>query len=195
VIRTLPIVLLVAACPAAALIAQENPPGPPPQDASFFQGQAMRALSEKVDLLLEQRKADLAIQELRGVYTFEVAKAQPSYEMKVRLLGRLAELYAGANRKPEALETVRGMLADVAAGTPAEAAAWLEAGTVYRVVGMPEDALKAFDRAIELSNRLAQTGWRPAQRPRGQQPRDPGPERRPRDGAPGEGPAEPPPRP
>jgi tetratricopeptide (TPR) repeat protein len=191
VIRTFPIALLLVTCAAAAVCAQENPPGPPPQDSSFFQAMAMRALSEKVDLLLDQKRTDLAVQELRRVYTFDVPKAQPSYEMKVRLIGRLAELYAATGKKADALETAKGMLADVAPGTPAEAAAWLEAGTVYRAVGMPDEALKAFDRAIELSNKLAQTGWRPPRRAGVPGPREGVPDRRPRIGPPGEGPFEP----
>ena len=185
-IRPTNLVVLVATLTATVLFAQEGPPIPPFQDASFFQALAMRALNEKVEVLLDQKKTDLAIQELRRVYTFEVAKGQPTYEMKVHLVGRLAELYAATGRKAEALETVKGMLADVASGTPAEAAAWLEAGTVYRGVGMPDEALKAFDRAIDLSNKLAQTGWRP--------PRREGvPQRSPREGPPGERAAEPPP--
>lgn len=183
---------LSAALAAKALFAQGNPPGPPPNDASFFQAMAMRALSEKVDLLLNQKKTDAAIVELRRVYTFEVPKGQPSFEMKVRLIGRLAEIYAAAGKKPEALEAVKGMLADVMAGTPAEAAAWLEAGSVYRAVGMPDEALKAFDRAIDLSNRLAQTGWRAPQDSR--RPGPPGalPDRGPRDGPPDGGTPPPP---
>ena len=136
-IRPTNLVVLVATLTATLLFAQEGPPGPPFQDASFFQALAMRALNEKVDLLLDQKKTDAAIQELRRVYTFDVPKGQPSFEMKVRLIGRLAELYAATGKKPEALEAVKGMLADVVAGTPAEAAAWLEAGTVYRAAGMP----------------------------------------------------------
>ena len=194
-IRASGIVLLVVTCAAGALSAQENRPGPPPQDASFFRGQAMRALNEKVDLLLEQRKTDLAIQELRRVYGFEVAKTQPSYEMKVRLVGRLAELYAATGKRAEALETVKGMLADVTAGTPAEAAAWLEAGTVYRAVAMPDEALKAFDRAIELSDRLAQSGWQPPRREDGRDRREGPPGRQPPGEPPGAGPAESPPQP
>ena len=190
-IRTLSIALLLVTCAAATISAQGNIPGPPPLDASFFQGQAMRALSEKVDLLLDQKKTDLAVQELRRVYTFDVAKMQPSYEMKVRLIGRLAELYAATGKKTEALDTVKGMLADVSSGTPAEAAACLEAGTVYRALGMPDEALKAFDRAIELSNTLAKSGWRPPRRDR--EPREGAPQRGPREGPPGDRPPEPPP--
>ncbi len=194
-IRTASVALLVVTFAASALSAQENPPGPPPQDASFFQAQAMRALNEKVDLLLDQKKTDLAIQELRRVYTFDVPRTQPAFEVKVRLVGRLAELYVATGRKAEALETVKGMLAEVAPGTPAEAAAWLEAGTVYRATGMPDEALKAFDRAIELSNRLAQSGWRPPRREGPRDRREGGPDRRPAGGPPGGGATEPPPRP
>ncbi len=194
-IRHSAIALLVATCAAAGLRAQETPPGPPPQDASFFQGQAMRALNEKVDILLDQKRTDLAIQELRRVYGFDVPKTQPSYEMKVRLVGRLAGLYAATGKKAEALETVKGMLADVTAGTPAEAAAWLEAGTAYRALAMPDDALKALDRAIELSQKLAQTGWRPPRREGGRGRPEGAPGQRP-PGAPPDGTgAEPPPRP
>jgi len=175
---------LVVALVSAPLLAQEPPGASPPQDSGFFLGQAMRALNEKVDLLLDQRKTDLAIQELRRVYTFDVAKTAPTYEIKVHLVGRLAELCAAAGRKAEAIDTVKGMLSDVAPGTPAEAAAWLEAGTVYRAVGMPDEALKAFDRAIDLSTRLAQTGWRPPHHERGRGAEQPPGERHPDGGVP-----------
>ena len=194
-IRTLLIALLLVTPAAAPLRAQENPPGPPPQDAAFFQGQAMRALAEKVDLLLDQKKTDLAVQELRRVYTFDVAKLQPSYEMKVRLIGRLAELYAATGKKTEALDTIKGMLADVVSGTPAEAAAWLVAGTVYRALAMPDEALKAFDRAIELSNTLAKSGWRPPRPDGGRGPREGASGHRPPGGPPGAAATEPAPRP
>ncbi len=192
--RTPGTLLLIATCAAATTFAQDNPPAPPPMNGSFFQAQALRALNEKVDLLLDLKKTDLAIQELRRVYAFDVPKTQPAYEIKVRLIGRLAEVYAASGKKSEALDTVKGMLTEVTPGTPAEAAAWLEAGTVYRAVAMPDEALKAFDRAIELSNKLAQSGWRPPGRERSRGSREGG-HQHPRDeGPPGAG-APPPPEP
>jgi len=134
---------------------------PPPQDASFFQGQAMRAMDEKASLLLEQGKTEQAIQTLAEAGSLDVSKGSPFYEFKVRLLGRLARTYLDTGKKSEALQTIKTLLAEVPAGTPAEAAAWLEAGGVYKKAGMPEEALKAFDRSIELSKKLAQTGWTP----------------------------------
>jgi len=138
-----------------ALAAQPGPPPdrhaggryqgepPPPLDASFFLGQAMRAMNEKADLLLEQKQTEAAIQELRRVLGMEVPKDRPVYELKVRLVGRLAGLYATSGKKAEALETLKSLLAEVPTGSPAEAAAWLDAGTAYRTLGMPEEALKA----------------------------------------------------
>jgi tetratricopeptide (TPR) repeat protein len=87
--------------------------------------------------------------------------------MKVRVIGRLAKAYAEAGKKGDALDTVKKLLAEVPTGTPAEAAAWLEAGGVYRKVGMSEEALKAFDRSIELSKKLAKSGWAPPPFPGG----------------------------
>jgi tetratricopeptide (TPR) repeat protein len=139
---------------------REGQPPPPRDDAQFFKMQTLQAIEEKVDLLLEMGKVAAAIEELKKVYAIDIPKDHPGYEIKSHLIGRLAKAYADAGRKAEALETVRKLLADVPAGTPAEAGAWLEAGSVYKKLGMPDDALKAFDKAIELSKKLAATGWR-----------------------------------
>ncbi len=170
--------LVIVLVPALAAAQEGQPPdqgGPPPgsrPDATFFRAQAMRALNEKVDILMEQGKSDAAIAELRRVDTFDIPRENPAFELKIRLLGKLAGLYATAGHKEEALATIKRVLAEAPAGSPAEAAAWLDAGTVYRTLGMADDALKAFDRAIDLSNALARSGWRPhegqpARRPRG----------------------------
>jgi tetratricopeptide (TPR) repeat protein len=168
--RVIPVILA-----AAVLAVPVRAQGPPPQamDAPFFQGQAMRALDEKVSLLVEQGKTAAAIEELRRVWDMHIPKLHPTYELKTRLLGRLAALYAATGAKEKSLETIKALLADVGPGTPAEAAAWLDAGSVYKTLGMTDEALKAFDRAIELSTRLSQSGgWRPPQGPRGGPPRD-----------------------
>jgi tetratricopeptide (TPR) repeat protein len=145
--------------------------GPPPaNDAAYLRAQVMRALDAKADLLVAQGKPDLAISELRRVLAFEIPKTHPAFELKARLVGRLASLYAANGKKAEALETIKALLAGVAAGTPAEAGAWLDAGTVYRALDMPDEALKAYDRAIELSTTLARTGWRPPQEQPGRHP-------------------------
>ena len=148
---------------------------PPPRDASFYQGQAIRAIDEKASLLLEQGKTEAAIEAFKQVYTLEVPKNSPFYEGKVRLMGRLAKAYAESGHKPEALDTVKKLIAELPPGTPAEAAGWLEAGSVYKKTGMPDEALKAFDKAIELSKKLAEKGWNPPPPPGGPRP---GPEGR-----------------
>lgn len=144
-----------------------GPGNPPPPDSSFFYAQAMRAMDEKASLLLDQGKTAQAIQALQEVYSLEVPKESPFYEMKVRVIGRLAKAYAESGRKAEALDTLKKLLAEVPPGTPAEAAAWLEAGGVYKQAGMPDDALKAFDRSIELSKKLAKSGRAPPPPPGG----------------------------
>ncbi len=153
---------------------QTRPGGPParrggqgegmpqmPDPTGFFQAQAMRAMDEKGSLLLEMGKNAEAIQALREVYTLDVSKQSPMYELKVHLIGNLAKAYLAAGQKSQALETMKKVLSEVPAGSPAEAAAWLEAGGVYKKAGMPEEALKAFDRSIELSEKLAVSGWAP----------------------------------
>lgn len=144
-----------------------GPPADAPKDAVFFKVQTLQAVEEKVDLLRDLGKNDAIIEELKKVYAVDLPKDSPAYEMKSHLIGRLAMAYADAGRKPEAIDTLKKLLADVLPGTPAEASAWLEAGSVYKKLKMSEEALKAFDRAIELSKKLAQSGWRP--------PRPPGP--------------------
>lgn len=159
------------------VVAQERPPQrpgagpppgprregqpPPPNDAFYFKMQTLHAIEGKVDILLEMGKVTEAIEELKKVSAVDIPKNSPGYEVKCHLVGRLAGIYADAGRKAEALETVRRLLADAPVGTPAEAAAWLEAGSIYKRLHMPEEALRAFDKAIELSKRLAATGWQP----------------------------------
>ncbi len=154
---------------AASLLAQQGPPpreggpqgpphGPPqsPQmDRGFLYGQMFQALDSKVSLLVEQGKNDAAIDELKKVLAVDVPKEHPIYEAKARLIGRLAITLTNAGRKKEAVETIQRLLAEVPPGSVAEASAWLDAGTVYRQSGMPEKALDAFDKAIELSQKLA----------------------------------------
>ncbi len=144
--------------------------GPPP-DARFFHGLSLMALDEKASLLAEQGHNDAAIAELRKVYAYDLPKDSPVYEVKVRLVGKLARLLATAGHTEEAVKTVQDMLADVAKATPSEAAAWFEAGRTYRAVGMTEEALKAYDRAIAVSDELAKREWKP-QPPGGGGPRE-----------------------
>jgi tetratricopeptide (TPR) repeat protein len=159
---------------AVAAGAQEGPPGPPDDDRMFFQLQVMRAIDEKVTLLIEQGKLQAASQELRRVQAIEVPREHPAFGMKARLIGRLALAHAELGAKVEALDVVSKLLAEVLPGSPAEAAAYLDAGVVYRRLGMAEEALKAFDRAIELSEKLAESGRRfPPGGPRGRPPRPP----------------------
>jgi tetratricopeptide (TPR) repeat protein len=137
----------------------DMPPAPDP--AGFFQAQAMRAMDEKGSLLLEMGKPAEAVQALKDVYTLDVPKQSPMFELKVHVIGSLAKAYLAAGQKAQALETMKTALADVPPGSPAEAAAWLEAGTVYKKAGMPDEALKAFDKSIELSKKLAAGGFHP----------------------------------
>jgi tetratricopeptide (TPR) repeat protein len=170
--------LLKSACVAVLLLPASlaaQPRGP--MEAAFLRAQVLRALDEKVQILLEQGKTDAAIEELRRVYSVDLPKDHPAYEMKVRLIGRLAGVYAGTGKKQEALETLKGLLAELPPGTPAEAAAWLDAGAAYRALGMSDEAIKAFDRAIELSENLARAGGRPLPpRPGGRPPGTPIPQ-------------------
>jgi tetratricopeptide (TPR) repeat protein len=126
----------------------------------------MRAIEEKSDVLLEAGKTDAAIETLQKVYTVDVPKPHPVYEMKVHLIGKLAVTYANHGRKKEAVDTMQKLLAEVPPDTPAEAAALVDAGVVYRQAGMTDEALKVFDRAIALSEKLAKAPPRgPAGRP------------------------------
>jgi tetratricopeptide (TPR) repeat protein len=136
---------------------RRNQPPPPLNDADFFRMQTLQAIEGKADLLLDMGKLDAAIEELRKVSAMDISKDSPVYEIKIHLMGRLAMAYADAGRKAEALETGKKVLAEVPPGSPAEAEAWLEAGSVYKKLGMPDEALQAFDRAIALSQKLAQT--------------------------------------
>lgn len=160
--------LLLASAP---LLAQEpaGGPQPPPNDFDryFFQVQVLRAIEGKASVLMEQGKADAAIEELKRAQTVDVPKDHPAFEAKVHLLGQLAIAMTNVGKKKEAVETIQRLLQDVPAGTPAEAAAWLDAGVVYKQAGLPEEALKAFDKAIELSEKLARSGRRPGPFPPG----------------------------
>lgn len=157
---------------------REGQPPPPRNDAEFFRMQTLQAIQGKVDLLLEMGRIGEATEELKKVLAIDIPKDSPGYEVKSHLVGRLAMTYADTGRRAEALETVRRLVADAPPGTPAEAGAWLDAGSVYKKLKMPDEALKAFDKAIELSKKLAATGWRP--------PGPPGPPGGPRP-APGSG--------
>ncbi len=139
------------------------PPAPDP--AGFFQAQAMRAMDEKGTLLLEMGKPAEAVAALKDVYTLDVPKQSPMFELKVRVIASLAKAYLAAGQKAQALDTMKRVLAEVPPGSPAEAAAWLEAGTVYKKAGMPEEALNAFDKSIELSKKLAAGGFVPPPHP------------------------------
>lgn len=152
---------------------QGNPGGPPPHGApgggmppapdpaGFFQAQAMRAMDEKGSLLLEMGKPAEAVVALKDVYTLDVPVQSPMFELKVHVIGSLAKAYLAAGQKAQAIDTLKKALAEVPPGSPAEAAAWLEAGTVYKKAGMPDEALKAFDKSIELSKKLAAGGLHP----------------------------------
>lgn len=167
--------LLIA---SLALIAQGPPPGGDRgPDQGFLYVQMMRAIEGKADLLIEQGRGEAAIEELKKVQGIDVSKDSPPYEIKVHMLGKLAITLTNYDRRKEAVETIQKLLAEVPPGTPAEATAWLNAGTVYRQSGMPDEALKAFDRAIDLSQKLVRSpgptgrpnppraGGRPPQRP------------------------------
>ena len=146
-------------------------PGPPPD--RFPMALALRALDEKATLLLEQGKTDAALVELKRAFEFDVPKDHPAYELKAQSIGRLAITLTNVGRKKEAVETIQRLLAEVPPGSVAEAAAWLDAGTVYKQSGMPDEALKAFDRSIELAQKLAKTrgpAGRPPQPPPGGRP-------------------------
>ena len=188
--------LLVVAAAAAASLAlsssvlgqappQGMPPGPPvdgerpgPPLDRFPMALTLRALDEKASLLLEQGKTDAALVEMKRAFDVALPKDHPAYELKARVIGRFAITLTNVGRKKEAVETMQRLLADVPAGSVAEAAAWLDAGTVYRQSGMTEEALNAFDRSIELAQKLAKTrgpaGRPPHQPPGGRPPRPQG---------------------
>lgn len=152
--------------------------GPPPD--RFPVALALRALDEKASLLLEQGKTDAALGEMKRAFELDVPKTGPAYEMKAQLIGRFAITLAEAGRKKDAVETIQKLLAEAPSGSVAEAAAWLDAGSVYRKAGMPEEALRAYDRSLELSKRLAKAGpSEGARRPPGERhgppPEPPGP--------------------
>ena len=173
----LALVLPISLALSAPLAAQPMMGGPPGQghhgrmagegdgprgDRFFYVAQELHAVDAKVTLLLQLGRTDAAIEELSRVEAIEVPKDHPVYEVKAHLIGRLAATYAEAGKKKQALETLQRLQADIPAGSPAEAAAWLDAGTVYKQLSMPDEALKAFDKAIELSQKLARSGRRPA---------------------------------
>lgn len=146
-------------------------PGPPPD--RFPMALTLRALDEKASLLLEQGKTDAALVEMKRAFDVAMPMDHPAYEIKAQVIGRFAITLTNVGRKKEAVETIQRLLAEVPSGSVAEAAAWLDAGTVYRQSGMPEEALKAFDRSIELAQKLAKTrgpAGRPPQPPPGGRP-------------------------
>jgi tetratricopeptide (TPR) repeat protein len=145
--------------PAGALPRSPDPRSGP--DRVFFLAQQVRALDEKVSLLVETGKPDAAIAVAKKAEAIEIPKDHPAYELKVHLLARSAQIYADTGRRKEALEALAKVGEDVPKDGPAEAAFLLDAGRVYRKLKMPEEALKAFDRVIELSEKLARTGRRP----------------------------------
>ena len=145
--------------------------GPPPD--RFPMALVLRALDEKASLLLDQGKTDAALAEMRRALDVDIPKDHPAYEMKAQVVGRFAITLTNVGRKKEAVETIQRLLAEVPPGSVAEAAAWLDAGTVYKQSGAPEEALKAFDRSIELAQKLAKTrgpAGRPPQPPPGGRP-------------------------
>jgi tetratricopeptide (TPR) repeat protein len=134
---------------------------------------ALRALDEKATLLLDQGKTDAALVEMKRAFDIDIPRDHPAYEMKAQGIGRFAIILTNVGRKKEAIETIQRLLAEVPPGSVAEAAAWLDAGTVYKQSGMPDEALKAFDRSIELAQKLAKTrgpAGRPPQPPPGGRP-------------------------
>lgn len=167
-------VFVLSTLAAGTAPAQQGPPqGQGGPDRGYLYGQILRAIDEKASMLIEQGKGEAAAEEMKRATAIDVPKDHPVFEMKVHLLGRLAITYTNLGRKQEALDTIRKVLADVPPGSVAEANAWLDAGTVYRQSGQPEEALKAFDRAIELSQKLALTAPPPGPR-RGMPPNQPG---------------------
>ncbi len=183
------VAVVAAAFLAPAVSAQTLPPqgppphgGPPEGDRSgpppdrFPMALALRALDEKATLLLEQGKTDAALVELKRTFDIDIPRDHPAYELKAQGIGRFAITLTNVGRKKEAVETIQRLLAEVPPGSVAEAAAWLDAGTVYKQSGMPEEALKAFDRSIELAQKLAKTrgpAGRPPQPPPGGRPQRP----------------------
>jgi tetratricopeptide (TPR) repeat protein len=154
----------------SALAAQ---PGPPPAgslprspdgrsfpDRVFYLAQQIRAMDEKVSLLVEAGKPDVAITVAGKAEAVDVPPDHPAYDLKIHLLARAAQIYADTGHRKEALEVLSKVGADVPKGGPAEAAFLLDAGRVYRRLNMPEEALKAFDRVIELSEELSRMGRR-----------------------------------
>ena len=176
------VAVVVAVFPVPTVSAQGIPlQGPPPHGGSpegdrpgtppdrFPMALALRALDEKASLLLEQGKTDAALVEMKRAFDVDVPKDHPAYESKAHLIGRFAITLTNVGRRKEAVETIQRLLAEVPSGSVTEAAAWLDAGTVYRQAGIPDEALKAFDRAIELAQKLTKTRG-PAGRPPPQPP-------------------------
>ena len=180
----LPLSLLLSAPLAAQMMGGSHGQGPhggmsregdgPMGDRFYFVAQELHAVDAKVNLLVQLGRTDAALEELARVETIEVPKNHPVYEVKAHLIGRMAATYAVAGKKKQALDTLQRLQADVPPGSPAEAAAWLDAGTVYKTLSMPDEALKAFDKAIELAQKLARSGRRTAPNP-GPGGRPPGP--------------------
>ncbi len=137
--------------------------GPAPDDRNFLLGQVLMAIDHRAQILSEQGKPEEALEELRRILTIEIPKDHPAYEIKVRVLGRIAMAYAQSGKRKEAIESLQRLLADVPPKSVAEASAYLDVGQVYRSLGMADEALKAYEKAIELSQKLAQN---PPRRPR-----------------------------
>ena len=203
-------VLLLSLLLAGSLAAQEpRPPGPPSgqpdrgPDRNFFLAQTLRAIDSKAGILIDLGRHEAAADELKKVLALDIPKDGPMYEAKVHLVGRLAISLTNVGRKKEAVETIQKLLAEVPKDSVAEAQALLDAGTVYRQAGMPDEALKMFDRAIDLSQKLAAKaprgpadgggpparGFQPGQPPPGGRP---GPNAGPRPGGPPPQPTTPP---
>jgi len=194
-------VLLVSFLVSGALAAQEPRPQGPPHgqadrgpDRNFFLAQTLRAIDQKAGILIDQGRHEAAADELRKVLAIDIPKDTPMFEAKVHLIGRLAISLTNIGKKKEAVETIQKLLAEVPKDSVAEAQALLDAGTVYRQSGMPDEALKMFDRAIDLSQKLAAKaprgpadggpparGFHPGQPPSGGRP---GPNAGPRPGGP-----------
>lgn len=171
--------ILLLAAPLLAQEPREQPPPPSPgPDRVFFQAQILRAIEGKAILYMEQGKQEAALEELKKALAVDIPRDHLMFEANAHLVGMLAITYTNVGKKKEGVETIQKLLQEVPPGSVAEASATLDAGTVYRQAGMPDEALKAFDRAIELSQKLAARPPRgPAGRPMPPPPpgRPPGP--------------------
>lgn len=92
------------------------PPAPDP--AGFFQAQAMRAMDEKGSLLLEMGKPAEAVLALKDVYTLDVSRESPMFELRVHVIGSLAKAYLASGQKAQAIDTLKKALAEVPPAPP-----------------------------------------------------------------------------